>query len=68
MKSPRISQSSRTSILYKGFFPDSAKGEERQVYRFVHLDFDIYESTLKALKFFYSRMVRGGLLERFQII
>ncbi len=50
--------------IYKGFFPDSAFGKEpeQQHYRFVHLDLDIYESTFKALGFFYPRMVVGGLI------
>ena len=50
--------------FYKGFFPDSAIGKEpeQQHYRFVHLDLDIYESTFKALGFFYPRMVVGGLI------
>ena len=50
--------------LYKGFFPDSAIGKEpgQQHYRFVHLDLDIYESTYKALDFFYLRMVPGGVI------
>ena len=50
--------------FYKGFFPDSALGKEpeKQSYRFVHLDLDIYESTRKALDFFYPRMVSGGTI------
>lgn len=50
--------------IYEGFFPESAIGKEpeRQMYRFVHLDLDIYESTVKALDFFYPRLVPGGLL------
>lgn len=50
--------------IYKGYFPDSAIGKEpgRQNFRFVHLDLDIYESTFKALAFFYPRMVRGGVI------
>ncbi len=50
--------------LYKGFFPDSARGQEPEnlQYRFAHLDVDIYESTIKALEFFYPRMVKGGVL------
>jgi hypothetical protein len=49
---------------YKGFFPESAvdKEPEQQTYRFVHLDMDIYDSTIQALRFFYPRMVRGALL------
>jgi O-methyltransferase len=50
--------------FYKGFFPDSAIGKEpeKQSYRFVHLDLDIYESTYKSLDFFHPRMVSGGLM------
>jgi O-methyltransferase len=50
--------------FYKGFFPDSAIGKEpeKQSYRFVHLDLDIYESTHKALEFFYPRVVSGGVI------
>lgn len=50
--------------FYKGFFPDSAIGKEpeKQSYRFVHLDLDIYESTFNALGFFYPRMVSGGII------
>ena len=50
--------------LYKGFFPDSAKGKEPETktYRFVHLDLDLYESTLNALGFFYPRMTPGGVI------
>ncbi len=50
--------------FYKGFFPDSAVGKEpeQQQFRFVHLDLDIFESTLQALAFFYPRMVRGGVI------
>jgi O-methyltransferase len=50
--------------VYKGFFPDSAMGQEpeRQTFRFVHLDLDIYKSTFEALAFFYPRMARGGVV------
>lgn len=50
--------------IFRGLFPNSAIGKEpeRQRYRFVHLDLDIYESTFKALGFFYPRMVIGGII------
>ena len=50
--------------IYKGYFPDSAIGTpaEHMRFRFVHLDVDIYESTLKALEFFYPRMVDSGII------
>jgi O-methyltransferase len=49
---------------YQGFFPASALGQEpeRQSYRLVHLDLDLYQSTRAGLEFFYPRMVRGGLI------
>ena len=31
-------------------------------FSFVHLDVDIYTSTLEALKFFYPRINRGGAI------
>lgn len=51
-------------VLHAGFFPESAVGTEAESdrFRFVHLDVDIYESTLKSLQFFYPRMVPGGII------
>lgn len=50
-------------IVCKGFFPDSvtidAKNEE---YVFVSIDVDFEESMLSGLRFFYPRMVRGGMI------
>jgi hypothetical protein len=50
--------------LHPGFFPDSAQGTlpDDQRFCFVHLDVDIYESTLAALQFFYPRLVPGGAI------
>jgi hypothetical protein len=50
--------------FYQGLFPASAMGREpeRQSYRFVHLDLDLYQSTFDALGFFYPRMVKGGII------
>jgi O-methyltransferase len=48
---------------YKGFFPGTAASlEATGTFSFVHLDVDLYESTLAGLKFFYPRMSRGGIL------
>jgi O-methyltransferase len=49
---------------YPGFFPDTTIGHEESLRRFafVHLDVDIYQSTLDALRFFYPRVSRGGML------
>jgi O-methyltransferase len=47
---------------YQGFFPDTAGPVEDKIFSFVHLDVDLYESTLEGLKFFYPRMSRGGII------
>ncbi len=48
--------------FYKGLFPATATPVENTKFSFVHLDVDIYESTLESLKFFYPRMNRGGII------
>lgn len=48
---------------YRGFFPDSAHSLDPSLkFAFVHMDVDLYQSTLDCLKFFYSRMVPGGIM------
>jgi hypothetical protein len=49
--------------LHQGFFPDSAKDvpADRR-FKFVHLDLDIYRSTLDGLRYFYPRLVRKGAI------
>ena len=48
--------------FYKGLFPATAETVKGKKFSFVHLDVDIYESTLNCLKFFYPRMSRGGVI------
>ncbi len=48
--------------VYKGLFPDTAGPVEDKKFSFVHLDVDIYQSTLNGLKFFYPRMNKGGVI------
>jgi O-methyltransferase len=48
--------------FYEGYFPSTAEPLKESVFSFVHLDVDLYESTLEGLKFFYPRMSRGGIL------
>lgn len=48
--------------IYKGFFPDTAGPIKNKKFSFVNLDVDIYKSTLDCLKFFYSRMNKGGII------
>jgi O-methyltransferase len=49
-------------FFYKGFFPGTAQPIATNNFSFVHLDVDVYESTLNSLEFFYPRMSKGGML------
>lgn len=46
--------------FYKGFFPNSAKKLKKEKFCLVHLDTDLYQSTLDSLKFFWPKLVKGG--------
>lgn len=48
--------------FYKGFFPATSDPVKNKKFSFIHLDVDIYESTLSSLTFFYPRMSRGGVI------
>jgi hypothetical protein len=49
--------------LHQGFFPASAADVPAdRLFKFVHLDLDIYRSTLDGLRFFYPRLVRKGII------
>ena len=48
--------------FYKGLFPTTSGPVADKQFSFVHLDVDLYESTLNCLKFFYPRMSPGGVI------
>jgi len=48
--------------FHPGFIPDTFKGIKNQRFCFVHIDVDIYQSTLDCYRFFYERTVPGGIL------
>lgn len=48
--------------FYKGIFPESSGPVENLRFSFAHFDVDLYEGTLACLKFFYSRMLPGGVM------
>jgi len=48
--------------FHEGWFPTTTRGLESARFSFVHLDADLYESTIEALKFFYPRIIPGGIL------
>lgn len=47
---------------HPGHFPATSTPVESKKFSFVHLDVDLYESTLAALKFFYPRINAGGVI------
>lgn len=52
----------RNVVFHKGLFPATALRVSDRVFSFVHLDADLYESTLEGLRFFYPRLCPGGIL------
>jgi hypothetical protein len=48
--------------IYKGRIQDTARAIQDVPMHFVHLDMDIYEPTIFALKFFDERMIKGGVI------
>jgi len=48
--------------VYKGLFPQSGAAIAGKQFSFVHLDVDLYNSTLASLGFFYPRLSPGAIL------
>jgi O-methyltransferase len=48
--------------FYKGCFPVTGEPVKSRGFSFVHLDVDLFESTVAALQFFYPRMNPGAIL------
>lgn len=46
----------------KGWFPDSFAGLEEKSWRFVHIDFDLYQPIKSALDICWPRVVPGGVV------
>jgi O-methyltransferase len=53
---------SRQAHFYQGVFPSTSEPVKDKMFSFVHLDVDLYESTLACLQFFYPRLSTGGIL------
>jgi O-methyltransferase len=47
---------------HRGLFPATAEPVKDRRFSFVHLDVDLYSSTLAGLNFFYPRLSPGGIL------
>ena len=48
--------------FYKGLFRDTLHAASDNKFCFVHIDCDLYEGARDACKFFYPRMVKGGVM------
>ena len=48
-------------IIRKGWFPDTSEGID-DTFCFVSLDADLYQPILAGLKFFYPRLLHGGVI------
>lgn len=46
--------------IRKGWFPETAKGLENNLFSLVNLDSDLYQTTYDCLEFFYPRLSVGG--------
>ena len=48
--------------IIKGEFPESGKEITDKKFCFVHLDVDLYKSTIDSLRFFFPKMILGGII------
>lgn len=48
--------------FHPGWIPSTFAGLPERIYKFAHIDVDLYEPTLACLEYFYPRLARGGLL------
>ncbi|HEX2228037.1 MAG TPA: TylF/MycF/NovP-related O-methyltransferase, partial [Candidatus Binatia bacterium] len=48
--------------IREGWIPQTFQGLDNNSYALVHLDLDIYQSTLDCCNYFYPRLVTGGIL------
>jgi O-methyltransferase len=62
---PRVQDLLRgcTNVVFRpGFFPATAAGLEQETFSLAHCDMDIHSSVLDFCRFFYPRLVRGGVM------
>jgi O-methyltransferase len=48
--------------IHQGYFPDTTKGLENEMFSLVNLDLDLYHPTKAALGFFYPRLSPSGVI------
>ena len=49
-------------LFHKGPFPLTVEDLKEDQYAFVHLDADLYQPTLAALRYFYPKLSAGGVI------
>jgi O-methyltransferase len=49
-------------LVMPGVFPASAAIAETEIFSFVHVDCDLYQSVKDCCEFFWPRMVEGGMM------
>ena len=47
---------------HAGWIPKSFASTAERIYKFVHLDLDLYEPIKGAVEYFYPRLVKGGVI------
>ena len=50
------------ATLVKGWIPDVLDKLPETKWSYVHIDVDLYEPTMACLNYFYSRLVKGGVI------
>lgn len=50
------------AVICKGWIPDAFESIGENRFCFVHVDVDLYEPTLESMRFFYPRLVEGGVI------
>ena len=48
--------------FYKGWIPERFKEVENKKFQFVNVDVDLYQPTYDSFKFFFPRLVEGGVI------
>lgn len=49
-------------FFYQGIFPETAGPIQHMKFCFVHIDVDIYKSTMDCCNFFYPKIENGGIM------
>jgi hypothetical protein len=48
--------------IYKGWIPTRFFKLKKNKFSFIHVDVDLYEPTFESLKFFFPRLIKGGVI------